>query len=326
MADNTRLYKILGVEPTADQKTIKKAYRKLAMKYHPDVNKEEGADEKFKEINLAHEVLSNEERRALYDKYGEDSLNPNFDENLYNAQQGFGGFGGGGSYGGFGGFDFSDLFGGGFGGGSSFGGSDFGGFGGFGQSQSRSQYPIKGEDRYGSLTVDFMTAVKGGNETLTFDFTEADDKGMMTTRPVTLDVKIPAGIKQGQKIRIPGKGEPGIYGGPNGDLYIEVNIRPDSTFKREGNDIYVTLPVSAADAVLGATLEVPTVYGPVDMKIPAGIQSGQKLRLSGKGVKTAKETGDEYAVIKITVPKNPDEEIKKLYEQIRDLEQGKKSE
>lgn len=326
MADNKRLYDILGVAPDADDKAIKKAYRKLAMKYHPDVNKEAGTEDKFKEINLAHETLSNPERRALYDKYGEISLDPNFNEDMYNQQMnGFGGFGGQA-----GGFDFSDLFG---GGGSSFGGSGFGGFGGssfggggfsfddlFGRQSTRShEYPAKGEDRHGSISVDFMEAAKGGTETLTFNVSEPGPNGQYITKPLTLEVKIPAGIRDGQKIRIPGKGEPGVFGGPAGDLYLEVKVKPDKTFTRDNLDIIVEVSVDCIDAALGGTIDVPTLDGTVEMKIPAGIQSGQRLRLKGKGITSAKGTGDEYAKIRITVPKDLTPEEKELFEKLREL-------
>lgn len=323
MADNTRLYSILGLTPDADDKAIKKAYRKLAMKYHPDVNKDKDAEEKFKEVNLAHETLSNPDRKRLYDTYGEAALDSNFNEDLYNQQMnGFGGFGGFG--GGAGGFDFSDLFGGGgFGGGYSSGG--FGGFEDlFGRQSTRAhEYPAKGEDRHGSLTIDFMESVKGGKENITLNVTEPDENGRYVTKPVTLEVKIPAGIKDGQKIRIPGKGEPGVFGGPAGDLYMEVHVRPDGTFTRENNDIIVEVPVDAIDAALGGSVDVPTLDGVVEMKIPAGIQSGQRLRLKGKGVQTSKGTGDEYAKIKITVPKDLTEEEKELFEKLRALRSQK---
>lgn len=324
MADNQRLYTVLGVSPDADDKTIKKAYRKLAMKYHPDVNKDKEAEDKFKEINLAHETLSNPERRALYDKYGEISLDPNFNEDIYNQQMnGFGGFGGQG-----GSFNFEDLFGGGggfggFGSTGGFGGGNFGGFGFddlFGRQSTRShEYPAKGEDRHGSITIDFMESIKGGSETLTFNITEPNEQGQYVTKPVTLEVRIPAGIREGQKIRIPGKGDPGVFGGPAGDLYLDVKVKPDKTFTRDGLDIIVEVPVDAVDAALGTTIDVPTIDGVVEMKIPAGIQSGQKLRLKGKGVTTSKGTGDEYAKIKITVPKDLTDEEKELFEKFREL-------
>lgn len=324
MADNTRLYSILGLTPDADEKAIKKAYRKLAMKYHPDVNKDKDAEEKFKEVNLAHETLSNPDRKRLYDTYGEVSLDPNFNEDMYNQQMhGFGGFGGQG-----GGFSFEDLFGGGGGGFSGYSsGGGFGGFGGFedlfGRQSTRAhEYPAKGEDRQGSITIDFMESVKGGKENITLNVTEPDGNGRYVTRPVTLEVNIPAGIREGQKIRIPGKGEPGVFGGPAGDLYLEVKVAPDRTFTRENNDIIVEVPVDAVDAALGTTIDVPTLDGTVEMKVPAGIQSGQKMRLKGKGVSTSKGTGDEFVKIKITVPKNMDEQEKALFEKIRALRSG----
>lgn len=329
MADNDRLYSILGVDKNADDKTIKKAYRKLAQKYHPDVSKEPDAEARFKEINKAHEVLSNPDRRALYDKYGEIALDPNFDENMYNAQMnGFGGFGGQG------GFDFSDLFGqsGGYGGFGSQGGFSSGGFsfedlfgqsGGFGRQSRSSQYPVKGEDRYASMDIDFMDAVHGKTATFTIDVREPDDSGRIVQRDATLEVKIPAGIKNGQKIRIPKKGEPGIYGGPAGDLYVEINVKDSPIFTREGNDIYTTVKVDAIAAILGTSVEVPTVYGPVDLKIPAGIQPGQKMRLGGKGIKSASGTGDEFVVIQVSLPKELTDAEKELLEKFQDLRQQK---
>lgn len=331
MADNQRLYNVLGVSPDATEKEIKKAYRKLAMKYHPDVNKEADAEEKFKEINLAHETLSKPERRALYDKYGEAALDPNFNEDIYNQFGGAGGFGGGAQ-----GFNFEDLFGGGgaggFGGFSSggsqgfsfedlFGGGGFGGFGagsGYGQQRAR-EYPARGEDRHGTITVDFMQAVKGTTQSITFNVTEADASGNYTTRPITLEVKVPAGIRDGQKIRIPGKGDPGIYGGAPGDLYLEVKVRPDSTFTREENDIIVEVAVDAIAAALGTTVDVPTLDGTVTMKVPAGIQSGQRLRLKGKGIATSKGTGDEKVRIRITVPKDLTDQERELLEKFQEL-------
>lgn len=301
MADNKRLYSILGITPDADDKAIKKAYRKLARKYHPDVNKDKGAEEKFKEINMANEILSNPERRAQYDKYGEIALDPNFNENIFNQQNG--GFGGAG-------FNFEDLFG---QGGGSFRSGGFGGFEDFfGRQSSR---PRKGEDRNTTITIDFMEAAKGATKTLSFNITKSNG----TVEPLTLEVKIPAGIREGQKIRIANKGEPGWNGGPAGDLYLEVKIRPDKTFTRDGLNIEVVVEVDYLDAALGGTIDVPTLDGIVEMKIPAGIQSDQKLRLKGKGISSAKGTGDEFARIRITVPKQLSAKEKELFEQLRAL-------
>lgn len=384
MADKRDYYEVLGVDKNADQSAIKKAYRKLAMKYHPDVNKEPGAEDKFKEINEAYEVLSDEEKRRNYDQFGFAGVDGNF--------AGAGGFGQQGYAQDFNFQDLSDLFGGGgfsssFGGGSSFGG--FGGFdpfgdifgsmgGGFGrQSAARSTRPMQGEDRYMQMRINFMDAIHGKTETITIDVDEPCEncKGTGANSPddievcakchgngvvdevvqgffgpqhqrvvcdvcegtgktikekckvcsggghehkkVKLDIKIPEGIKTGQKIRIPGKGEAGVNGGPNGDLYIEMIVGEHPTFKRENNDIHVTVPISAIDATIGGTVEVPTVHGNVDLKIPEGTQPNQKFRLKGKGVKTRTGTGDEYVEVKIEIPKKISKEERELYEQLK---------
>ncbi|MCF0245968.1 MAG: molecular chaperone DnaJ [Ileibacterium sp.] len=382
MADKRDYYEVLGVDKSADAAAIKKAYRKLAMKYHPDVNKEPGAEDKFKEINEAYEVLSDEEKRRNYDQYGFAGVDPNFA-----AGQGFqGGFGGQG-------FDFSDLFGqGGFSSGSySSGGFGNGGFedifgsffgGGGSRSQTyRNTRPMQGEDRYMQMRVDFMDAVHGKTETISLDVDEpcehchgtgaenpsdvevcekchgtgtvyeqvrtpfgnmqqqvvcdechgkgetikvkcktCDGLGYQH-RKVKLDIKIPEGIRSGQQIRIPGKGELGTNGGPNGDLYIEIMVSPHPTFRREGNDIYITAPISAVDATIGATIEVPTVHGNVDLKIPEGTQPNQKFRLKGKGIKSKSGTGDEYVEIKVEIPKKISKKERELYEQIKEESQ-----
>jgi molecular chaperone DnaJ len=368
MADKRDYYEVLGVSKDADAGEIKKAYRKLAMKYHPDVNKEPGAEDKFKEINEAYEVLSDDDKRKKYDQFGFAGVDPNFAQG-----QGFGGQG----------FNFEDLFGqGGFQGGYSSGGFDdiFGSFFGGGSSSGRSRAanrPRQGGDRYMQVTIDFMDSVKGKTETITLDVDEQcshchgtgarskDDVEVCTKchgtgtvmetiqtpfgniqqqvvcdachghgekikvkcsacngqgfehKRVKLDVKIPEGIQSGQQIRIPGKGGLGENGGPNGDLYIEVLVRPDSTFRRENNDIYVTVPVNALDATLGATIEVPTVHGEVDLKIPEGTQPGQKFRLKGKGIKSRAGQGDQYVEVKVQIPKKISKKEREMYEQIR---------
>jgi molecular chaperone DnaJ len=366
MADKRDYYEVLGVDKNADEAAIKKAYRKLAMKYHPDVNKEEGAEDKFKEINEAYEVLSDSEKRKNYDQFGFAGVDPNF-------QAGGNPFGQG--------FDFSDLFGGsaqyssgGFGGFDDIFGSMFGGS----RSQTyRSTRPVQGEDRYMQMRVDFMDAVHGKTEKITVDVdtpcehchgTGAESKedikvcekckgtGTVYTRTqtpfgtvqqqttcdachgtgeqiteechtcggsgykherVTREIKIPQGIRSGQQIRLPGYGEKGLNGGPNGDLFIEILVSDHPTFRREGDDIYVTVPIGAADATLGANLEVPTVNGAVDLKIPAGTQPGQKFRLKGKGVTSRSGTGDEYVEIKVEIPRKISEKERELYEQLR---------
>lgn len=315
MADNSRLYTVLGVPKDADERAIKKAYRRLAQKYHPDVNKEPDAEAKFKEINAAHEVLSNPERRKLYDEYGEIALDPNFNPDQMRYWNQGGGAGAGG-------FSFEDLFG--QGGGSGYEG--FGGFGGFGfddlfggmggmGGQYRQPQPAKGENIEASYTIDFMTSVKGGKETISFMLQEPDGRGGVTQRPVTYEVKIPAGIKPGQKIRLPGKGGPGYNGGPDGDLMIKIEVTPSSVFDREDDNILYTAKIDMMTALLGGTVDVPTLTGQVELKVPAGSQPGAKMRLKGKGVESSRGTGDEIVTLKVEIPKNLTEEQRAAFEE-----------
>ena len=355
MADKRDYYEVLGVDKSASQDDIKKAYRKLAMKYHPDRNKEEGAEEKFKEINEAYEILSDETKRQQYDQFGFAGVDG----------QGFSGFGGSGDFGGF-----EDIF------SSFFGGGGFGGFGG----QRASSSPRQGQDRYMQMRIDFMDAVFGKTETISLDVdeqcphckgtgaespsdvstcTRCNGSGYVVTQQqsvfgtiqqqsvcpecrgtgkkvtrkchkcngsgyehkhVKLDVKIPAGIQSGQQIRLAGKGERGSNGGPNGDLYIEIIVKPHSTFNREGDNIYIRIPISALDATLGCTVSVPTVYGDVDLKIPAGTQPNTKFRLKGKGVKGRMGQGDQFVEVNIEVPKKLSKKERDLYEQLKTVQ------
>lgn len=311
-----KLYEVLGVPESADIKQIKSAYKKLAKKYHPDLNPSPEAGEKMKEINKAYEVLSDEKKKALYDEYGETAIEADFNEDILRqyknpwgnqgAENPFGP-GAGWPFG----FDDDILS-------SMFGGGGFSGFGGTGGGRSNfyqnyQPQPQKGEDFNADITIDFMKAVKGGQETVSFMVND----GMGQPKTVTYDIKIPQGIKEGQKIRLAGKGGPGVNGGPDGDLLLKVNVRPDSTFRRDGDNIEVTIPVDFADALLGASVDVPTLDGTVSLKIPAGTQPNQKFRLRGKGVTTSKGTGDEFAQIKITLPKTLTDEQRELIEKFK---------
>lgn len=351
-------YEVLGVDRSASEADIKKAYRKLAKKYHPDMNKEEGAAEKFKEVNEAYEVLGDPKKRQQYDQFGHAA----FEQGAgFNA----GGFDAG---------DFSDIF------SSFFGGGAGGGFSGFdfgGGARNSSNQPRKGQDRIMSMTISFMEAVKGTTKEVKVSYDEvcsackgtgAENGTAFETCPtcngsgyvmsqhqtpigvvqsrnvcpdchgtgkkiktvcdkcggkgyerknVKLDVKIPAGINDGQHIRIQGKGERGVNGGPNGDLYIEIHVQNHTHFKRDGYDIGIEVPISSLDATLGTTIDVPTVYGDVSLKIPAGTQPGTKFRLKGKGIQTARATGDEYVLVNVEIPKKLSKEEKDLYEKIR---------
>lgn len=301
------LYEILGVPQSADTKEIKTAYKKLAKKYHPDLNPGVDTSEKMKEINKAYEILTDEKKRQLYDEYGEKAIEADFNEDILNQykyswsnQGGQGPFGPGNGWP----FGFDD----------DFLSSMFGG-GGSRNSfyQDYQPQPQKGEDYNADIHIDFMKSVKGGPETVSFVVNDG-----YTQKPVTYEVKIPKGIREGQKIRLAGKGAAGYNGGPNGDLFLKVHVRPDSVFTREGDDISVEVSVDFTDALLGAQVDVPTLDGSVSLKIPAGTQPGQRFRLKGKGVETSKGVGDEYAKIKVTLPKELNDEQKELIQKFKD--------
>lgn len=300
------LYATLGVERDADSDAIRKAFRKLARKYHPDVNQNdpEKAD-KFKEISFANEVLSDEGKRKTYDEFGVQGLDPNFKPDQARAQQrwsgghpGAGGAGAGGfsSYGGD--FDLDDLLG-------RLSGRG-GGFGGFGFGR---QGPTRGSDAEGNVTIDFLDAVRGGKV------------GLQLQGMGELQITIPAGADQGTKIRLRAKGSPGANGGPPGDLYLKLSIRPHAFFRREGDHLHLDLPLGLHELIQGAEVVAPTPDGPVTLKIPKGSSNGGKLRLAGKGAtrRGSKDRGNLYVHLQATLPPNGDrieamaEELKGLY-------------
>lgn len=321
-------YKILGVARSADEKEIKKAYRKLAREYHPDVNKSSGAEAKFKEISEAYQVLSDSDKRALYDQWGEqfDKIPP--------GASGPGGYGGAP-----GGVDFSDIFAqaqgshqGGVpqGGRVQWQGGDVGdlfeglfGFRKRGQGQSQGPFgghaAPKGQDVEQPVTITLGESIHGA--TRTFQFALQDDhSGQVYPRKVT--VKIPAGVHEGSTVRARGQGAPGPGGGPNGDLLLRIHLQPHPFWTRKGDDLYCELPVSFEEAAIGATVQVPTLDSPVKLKIPAGTQGGQLFRLSGRGVpKRSGGKGDLYLKTNIAVPKELTEEQRQLVEQLK-LENG----
>ena len=277
-------YKVLGVSKDADEATIKKAYRKLARTWHPDQNKgNPEAEERFKEIGEAYTVLSNPEQRQQYDAI---------------RSMGAGGFRGG-AGGGASGVNFEDLVGafGGFGGGSSRGSSPFAGasqFGDFGGAHGSpyQQAPQKGEDLHASTRITLKQSLSGVNIKLA-----------VSGKPMT--VKVPKGIKDGQSVRLRGKGKASINGGSAGDLIVTIHVEEDPVYSREGNDLRMTLPVTFAEATLGANVELPLIDGStVTVKVPAGSDSGRTLRLKGRGVATKKGTGDLLATISVVVPKD----------------------
>lgn len=303
MAENEWLskdyYKVLGVSKDASDAEITKAYRKLARKYHPDLNKTKEAEEKFKDISEAYDVLSNKEQRKKYDAI---------------RQFGMGGarFAGGSGGSGFNTDAFSDIFGSMFGGGAPTGGrvrfstgggqpdfSDiftaFGGRGagpsGYEGHQSREEArPVRGEDRNSDITLTFRQAVKGATVSLSVGGSR-------------FKTHIPAGVHDGQKIRLPGKGHAGSNGGANGDLYLHVNVKPSSRFTMEGRDVHTTLPVTVAEAALGAKVQVRDVDDQVvTFKVPAGSSGGDLIRLAGHGVQDRRGSGDLIGRIEIRLP------------------------
>lgn len=361
MAEKRDYYEVLGLSKSATDQDIKKAYRSLAKKYHPDVNKEKGADVKFKEVQEAYETLIDPQKRASYDQFGHAGME---------GAQGFGGgFGGSADFG-----DLNDIF------GSFFGG----GFGG--QTRRNPTGPRQGDDRLMRMNIDFMDAVTGKEASFSVDVDEqcseclgsgahskedvkvcptCQGKGQVTqaqrtpfgvfqsTAPcpdckgtgkkilnkckkcggsghehkkVTVDLKIPAGIQSGQRLRVPHRGERGINGGPNGDLFIEINVGKHKNFIREGSNIFIQIPISAIDATLGTKVDVPTVYGDVELTIPPATQHGTQFRLKGKGMKElgSSHIGDQYVEVKVEIDSGLTREEKELYEKLRTLK-GKES-
>ncbi len=359
MAEKRDYYEVLGISKSASNDEIKSAYRKLAKKYHPDLNKEPGAEEKFKEVQEAYDVLSDSNKRAQYDQFGHAAFD-----------QGQGGFGSG--FSGFQDVDLGDIF------GSFFGGSS--------RRRSRSG-PIRGNDTLMQIRISFMDAINGKTIVLpvTYDETcpncsgtgaqtpndietcpDCHGSGQVTSSQQTIfgtmqtqrtcprcsgtgkiiknrcsscngkgynrvkkdiEIKIPAGINNGQQIKVASKGERGLNGGPNGDLYIEVNVASSKEFVRDGNDIRSEIEIPFVDAILGCKVEVNTVYGPVEVNIASGTQPNQVLKIKGRGVKDIRNAsiqGDQYVKIIVKTPTNLSEEQKNLLKKFKELEDAKK--
>ncbi len=295
-------YQILGVERDATQDEIKRAYRKLARKYHPDVSKEADAEDRFKEMAEAYEVLKDPEKRAAYDQLGanwqggQDFRPPPDWDAGFEFSGGFGGDGAGAT-------SFSDFF------ETLFG--HRGGMGGMGGAGFRS----RGEDHHARVLIDVEDAFHGTQRNLTLHAPEVDQQGHVRTRERSLNVRIPKGIRQGQHIRLSGQGHPGMGGGQAGDLYLEVDFKPHPLYRVEGRDLYLDLPLAPWEAALGARVKVPTPDGPVDMRIPANSRSGSKLRLKGRGI-PGKTPGDLYVTLKIIQPPADSEKAKAFYQQM----------
>ncbi|MBH3427581.1 MAG: curved DNA-binding protein [Pseudomonas sp.] len=293
-------YKILGVEPTADEKAIKTAYRKLARKYHPDVSKERDAEEKFKEVNEAHDVLSSAEKRAEYDelrKYGQHGRP--FQGPPGWESRNTGGFEGG---------DFSDFF-------SSIFGSRGGNGSPFGRGQQQRSAGRRGQDVEMELAIFLEETLSAESKQISFQVPQHNAAGQRTGFTTkTLNVKIPAGVTDGEKIRLKGQGAAGIGGGANGDLFLTIRMAPHPLFDVEGHDLIITVPLAPWEAALGTKVAVPTLTGKINLTIRPDSQSGQRLRVKGMGLANKQgQRGDLYAQLKVVMPSQSDDATRELW-------------
>jgi len=296
----TDYYEILGVGRDASQADIKRSYRKLARKHHPDINKDDGSEVKFQEIGEAYEVLKDPEKRAAYDKFGSNweqgqDFRPPPD---WDAGFEFSGASGGGASG------FSDFF-----------SALFGGSGPFQRGQGRS-FARGGEDHHARIIVTLAEAYKGARKIFNLTRPTVDEQGRVKNKQHTITVNIPKGIAEGQKIRLAGQGMPGQHGGGHGDLYLEVSFADHSLFHVKKRNIYLTLPVVPWEAALGGKIECPTLSGSVHLNIPPNSQSGQKLRLKGRGLSSASHTGDQIVTLEIVIPPAKTDKEKEFYKKM----------
>ncbi|MDB6445121.1 MULTISPECIES: DnaJ C-terminal domain-containing protein [Pseudomonas] len=294
-------YKILGVEPTADDSTIKAAYRKLARKYHPDVSKEKDAETKFKDVSEAYEALKSADKRAEYDdlrRYGQHG-------------QPFQGPPGWQSRGGFGGQDTGDF--------SDFFSSIFGNRGsGFGGGQSGRSAGRRGQDVELELPIFLEETLSNESKKISYQVPQHNAAGQHVSNTTkSLNVKIPLGVTDGERIRLKGQGAPGIGGGANGDLYLTIRFAPHPKFDVEGQDLIITLPLAPWELALGTEVAVPTLTGKINLKVPAGSQNGQRMRAKGHGLRNkAGERGYLFVQLKAVMPKANDESVKALWAEL----------
>lgn len=301
-------YSVMGVERDADQDEIKRAYKKLARKYHPDVSKDPDAENRFKEVGEAYQVLKDPEKRAAYDQIGssrqagEDfSPPPGWDAGFeYSGSNTDGNAAGYSDF-------FESLFGQGFRSAQSSAQP--------GQGQSYGGFNAQGEDHHAKVLIELEDAYRGATRSITLNVSEVDGSGQVVTRQRALNVKIPKGVKQGQKIRLTGQGSPAMGQGKPGDLYLEIEFNPHGIYRVDSHDVYLDVPITPWEAALGASIKVPTPDGVVDLKIPAGSNSGKKMRLRGRGI-PGKPPGDLYVVPQITLPPADSERAKELYKQM----------
>ncbi|GAA0748074.1 DnaJ domain-containing protein [Ideonella azotifigens] len=295
-------YKLLGVERTASAEDIKKAFRRLARKYHPDVSKVPDAQARMQELNEAHEVLRDPERRAAYDNIGQGRQGgeefrppPGWDAGFEFS---------GGPPDGFGDGSHSDFF------ESLFGAARRG---------ARARHSERGQDHHAKIVVPLEDSFRGATRELSLHSPTLDASGQMVLHERTLQVGIPKGIRAGQQIRLAGQGSPGFGGGPTGDLYLEIEFAPHALYRVDGHDLYLTLPVAPWEAALGAAVRVPTPEGAIEMNVPAGSQAGRKLRLRGRGIPGSgpnSPPGDFYVTLEVALPPADTDKARALYRQM----------
>jgi curved DNA-binding protein len=294
-------YAVLGVSRDATQDEIKRAYRKLARKYHPDVSKEADAELKFKELGEANEVLKDPEKRAAYDQLGADW---NARQEFHPPPDGGAGFEHHGASPGQGGQgDFSDFF-------ESL----------FGQGRSPGGgrgFHMQGEDHHAKILIDLEDSFNGASRSITLQVPEVTPDGHVATRSRTLKVRIPKGIRQGQQIRLTGQGAIGMGSGKAGDLYLEIEFKPHRHYRVDGLDVFLDLPLAPWEAALGKSIKAPTPTGAIDLKIPPNSQAGKKLRLKGRGI-PAKIPGDLYVVVQIALPPADSDKARESYKRMQD--------
>jgi curved DNA-binding protein len=297
-------YAVMGVKRDATQDEIKRAYRKLARKYHPDVSKEPGAEERFKAVGEAYEVLKDPQKRQAYDQLGNQWNDGQEFRPPPGWDSGFEFSGGGYTSGGQAGFSdfFESLFGG-------LGGARHAGFTPGARPSGR------GQDHHAAIDVSLEDAYSGATLPIQLRVPEYDPNGRLTTRERKLQVKVPRGIIDGKRIRLPGQGEKGGHAGSAGDLFLEIRLRPHSIYQVDGKHIYLNLPIAPWEAALGAKVQVPTLGGRVDLNIPAGARGGQKLRLKGRGMPVPNALpGDQFVVLQVVTPEADTAEKREFYE------------
>jgi curved DNA-binding protein len=296
-------YQTLGVPREASADDIKHAYRRLARKHHPDLNKEPEAEARFKEIGEAYEVLKDAEKRAAYDDVGKrwqpgaEQPPPGWDSG-YEFRGGEDAFAGAGGFG-----DHSDFF-----------EALFGRRG----AQARAHAPPRAQDHHAKVMIDLVDAYRGASRGIRLQVPTLDAQGHVVLSERTLDVAIPAGVREGQHLRLAGQGAPGFDGAPAGDLYLEIAFRPHPRYRVDGRDVYLDLPVAPWEAALGATVDAPLPDGSVELTVPAGSAQGRKLRLKGKGI-PGKPPGDLYVVLQVAMPPAPNEAQRQAWNELAKL-------